>query len=134
MAAPLKTMLDRFSWWSSADDRAFERKLGVPVVTGRRGGLNAVHSELLMWMYIRGFLVIGAYWNICFAGLEKGAWDADHEFKENAVRIVENIVWAYERTRGPGQQDGAAYAHENCHSPPHGLLLSWNPHETRFYR
>ena len=36
-------------------------------------------------------MVIGAYWNICFAGEEKGAWDADAEFKKNAVRIVNQV-------------------------------------------
>jgi len=101
VAAPMKTMMDRFSWWSSADSRAFERKLGIPLVVGRRGGLTAVHAELLTWMYIRGFCIMGSrYWNICFTSNEKGSWDADAEFKRAAGHLVENVIWAYRSIAG----------------------------------
>ena len=92
------------STWSSSDGRAFERKIGVPLVTGRRGGLNAVHAELLMWMYIRGFVTVGSrYWNICFTTLDKGSWDQDEEFRRNVQHLAENVAWVHERLNGRRQ-------------------------------
>lgn len=88
----LKTLLDRLSWWSSTDDRAFEGKIGIPVVTGRRAGHNAVHAEIMMWMHIRGFIMVGStYWNICLCGTERGTMSQDQEFLRHCRHLATNV-------------------------------------------
>ena len=92
----LKTLMDRFSWWSSTDDRAFEGQIGIPIVTGRRAGHNAVHAEIMMWMHIRGFIMVGStYWNICLCGTERGTMSQDEEFLRHCRHLAANVQRLY---------------------------------------
>jgi len=98
MTGTLKNLLDRFCWWSSADDRAFEGKIGIPVVTGRRAGHNAVHAEIMMWMHIRGFIMVGStYWNICVCGREEDSIHQDEEFLRHGKHLASNVRGLYEK-------------------------------------
>lgn len=94
----LKNLLDRFCWWSSSDNRSLEGKIGIPVVTGRRAGHNAVHAEIMMWMHIRGFIMVGStYWNICVCGREEGSIHQDEEFLRHGRHLATNVRNLYDK-------------------------------------
>ena len=98
LTGTLKNLLDRLCWWSSADDRAFEGKIGIPVVTGRRAGHNAVHSEIMMWMHIRGFIMVGStYWNICVCPRADEGIRQDEEFLRHGRNLAANVRGLYDK-------------------------------------
>ncbi len=67
----------------------------------RRAGHNNTFSQLLLWFFIKGFIVPNStYWNVAVAG-SSGERDADRD--EEGVSTVgnfaENVYWLLKKTR-----------------------------------
>lgn len=87
--------------FSTAQDNPFYRKIGGPVAVARRAGHNTTFSQLLLWFFIKGFVVPGStYWNVAVAG-SSGERDAhrDEEGINTVENFAENVYWLLERTR-----------------------------------
>lgn len=85
----IKALIDRSGYWarSRTKGRAFENKVGGPIVVARRAGQNFTFAQLMFFFMINGMIVPGStYWNIAI-GREKG----DVEKDEEGIRTVQNF-------------------------------------------
>ena len=96
--AQMKALMDRagyIGYWQ----RAFEGKVGGPLVVARRAGKNFTFSQLSLWFSIQGCFVPGSsYWNVAF-GLGKGEVTRDEEGMETAWVIGKNIALLVKKLR-----------------------------------
>ncbi len=93
----LMALLDRAGYVSRGNGNLFSRKLGGPVVVGRRAGHNFTFAQLLYWYMINGMVVPGStYWNIAFGGAI-GEVNEDEEGVETVEVFAQNLAWLAEK-------------------------------------
>ncbi|THB68420.1 MAG: flavodoxin family protein [Spirochaetaceae bacterium] len=81
----MKPAGDQYEWKGTA----FSGKVAAPVTVARRAGQNFTFAELLLWMTVNDFTVIGShYWNVGVAG-KGGALDAEND--SEAISILEHL-------------------------------------------
>ncbi len=93
----VKGLLERASY-AYGRSRAFEGKVGGPLVVARRAGQNFTFAELLFWFHINGMINPGStYWNVAF-GRQPGEVEKDEKglqtawnFGKNVARLVKKL-------------------------------------------
>ena len=90
--------LQRIALASMKDGNFLSRKVGGPVVLGRRGGLTTTLSEMLMFYLSTDMIVPGStYWNIVF-GQAPGSALKDQEGINTVKRFAENVGYLINKT------------------------------------
>jgi multimeric flavodoxin WrbA len=94
----LNVALQRIAMASMRDGNFLSRKIGGPIVVGRRGGLTSSLTEMLMFYLANDMIVPGStYWNIVF-GQAKGEAVKDEEGVETIRRFSENVAYLIKAT------------------------------------
>ena len=79
--------------------RAFDNKVGGPIVVARRAGQNFTLSQLLLFFMISGMIVPGStYWNMAF-GEEKGEVIKDDEGVETIRNFARKLAWLTQKLK-----------------------------------
>jgi len=94
----MMSLLDRAGYVSRANGNLFTRKLGGPIVVGRRAGHNFTFAQLMFWFMINGMVVPGStYWNVSF-GSAIGEVNEDAEGIKTVEDFARNLAWLAEKT------------------------------------
>ena len=90
----MKAFIDRVGYCARGmKERPFKRKVGGPIVVGRRGGQNFTLAQLMYFFLINEMIVPGStYWNIAF-GRQKGDVLKDDEGLQTIREFAENVAW-----------------------------------------
>lgn len=95
----IKALIDRAGYLGIAQDRPFERKVGGPIIVGRRAGHNFTFAELLFFFLYHGMIVPGStYWNVGF-GRDVGEVYDDEEGIKTIREFGKNVSWLIKKTR-----------------------------------
>jgi multimeric flavodoxin WrbA len=74
-------------------DKPLKRKVGGPIVVGRRAGHNFTLAQLMFFFMINEMIIPGAsYWNIAF-GRQKGDVNKDKEGIDTIKNFAHNTAW-----------------------------------------
>jgi len=75
------------------DKRAFDNKVGGPIVVARRAGKNFTFAQLLLFFMIQGMIVPGSsYWNVAI-GRDIGDVENDTEGVETVRNFARKLAW-----------------------------------------
>jgi len=79
--------------------KAFEGKVGGPLVVARRAGQTFTFAQLMFWFHILGFVMpSSSYWNIAI-GREKGDVLGDEEGMTTAWNFGKNIAFLVKKLK-----------------------------------
>jgi multimeric flavodoxin WrbA len=96
----IKAVMDRAGYVTYWNGRAFERKVGGPLVVARRAGQNFTLAQLTYWFYIMGCFVPGStYWNMAF-GYKRGEVEKDEEGLRTAWNFGKNVAFLVKKLKG----------------------------------
>lgn len=85
--------LDRAGYVSRANGNLLSKKIGGPIVVGRRAGHNFTYAQLLLWYNINNIIIVGSsYWNVGF-GRNIGEVNSDSEALSTIEAFSMNLVW-----------------------------------------
>jgi len=88
----MKSFMDRagyIGYWR----KAFQGKVGGPLVVGRRSGHLFTHTQLTNWFQVLGFFMASStYWNVAFGGREKGEVEGDEEGLKTVWNFGKNMA------------------------------------------
>ena len=98
--ALIKALLERTGYIARNNGEPFSRKVGGPLVVGRRAGHIFALAQLTFWFQILGLVVPGStYWNIAL-GRGKGEVSDDEEGMKSVWNFGKNVAWAVKRLKG----------------------------------
>lgn len=115
ITADLKAFLDRAGFsgrWIANDMKSknqsydwkgtiFSGKVAAPITVARRAGMNFAFAEILLWLTVNDFVVIGSnYWNVGVAG-KGGRVDADEDEEGAAImkHLAENMAFVIKQLK-----------------------------------
>jgi multimeric flavodoxin WrbA len=85
------SLISRF--YSTRGENPFKRKVGGPIVVGRRAGHNFTFAQLMFFFMIWEMIVPGStYWNVAF-GRGKGEVRKDKEGIKTVKNFARNVAW-----------------------------------------
>jgi multimeric flavodoxin WrbA len=94
----VKGLLER-AGYAYGRRRAFEGKVGGPLVVARRAGQNFTFAELLFWFHIVGMINPGStYWNVGI-GRQPGDVAKDEEGLQTAWNFGKNVAKLVKRLK-----------------------------------
>jgi multimeric flavodoxin WrbA len=95
----IKALMERAGYVTYWTGRAFERKVGGPLVVARRAGQNFTLAELAYWFYIMGCFIPGStYWNMAF-GDKRGEVEQDEEGLRTAWNFGKNVAFLVKKLK-----------------------------------
>jgi multimeric flavodoxin WrbA len=93
-------LLDRVGYVARANGNLLRRKVGAPIVVGRRAGQNFTVAQLNYFFLISEMIVPGStYWNVAF-GKAKGDVTGDQEGLDTVRRLAQNMAWLMKKLAG----------------------------------
>jgi multimeric flavodoxin WrbA len=96
-SAGMRAVIERAGMVARACDDMFQRKVGAPVVTLRRGGGMQTFNSLNAFFFIGQMVVPGSsYWNMGF-GREIGQVESDAEGLKTMADLGRNMAWAMKK-------------------------------------
>jgi multimeric flavodoxin WrbA len=99
--AQIKALMERSGYITYWNGRAFEGKVGGPLVVARRAGKNFTLAQLTFWFQVMGCFVPGStYWNVAFGSHEKGNVEQDEEGMRTAWNFGKNIAFLLKKLKG----------------------------------
>jgi len=99
--AQIKALMERTGYITYWNGRAFEGKVGGPLVVARRAGKNFTLAQLTFWFQVMGCFVPGStYWNVAFGSHEKGDVEQDEEGMRTAWNFGKNIAFLLKKLKG----------------------------------
>lgn len=79
--------------------RAFENKVGGPIVVARRAGHNFTFAQIMFFFMISGMIVPGStYWNMAF-GRHKGDVTNDEEGMRTIRNFGKKLAWLAKKVK-----------------------------------
>lgn len=92
--------VDRVGYVSRANGGLLNRKVGAPIVVGRRAGQNFTVAQLNYFFLVNGMVVPGArYWPVAF-GAGPGEALQDDEGVATIEELGRNVAWLIKKIRG----------------------------------
>lgn len=97
MANDMKSKNQSYDWKGTV----FSGKVAAPITVARRAGMNFAFAEILLWLTVNDFVVIGSnYWNVGVAG-KGGKVDADEDTEGAAIvkHLAENMAFVIKQLK-----------------------------------